>query len=163
MIEHYLRQHQPKSLLCLPLLNQGQLIGILYLKNDFTVGAFTRDRVEVLNFLCTQAAISIENARLYQQAQDYAQQLEQSHLQVVQSEKMASLGSLVAGVAHEINNPLGFLNGSINNAKDYVQDLLEYLKTYHQQQPPVDQVEELAEEIDLEFILEDLPKLLENQ
>jgi predicted ATPase len=162
VIDDYLRQHQPKSLLCLPLLNQGQLIGILYLKNDFTIGAFTRDRVEVLNFLCTQAAISLENARLYQQAQDYAQQLEQSQLQMIQSEKMASLGNLVAGVAHEINNPLGFLNGSINNGKDYVQDLLEYLETYHQHQPPTMEVEELAQEIDLEFLLEDLPKLLDS-
>jgi predicted ATPase len=162
VIDDYLRQHQPKSVLCLPLLNQGQLIGILYLKNDFTIGAFTRDRVEVLNFLCTQAAISLENARLYQQAQDYAQQLEQSQLQMIQSEKMASLGNLVAGVAHEINNPLGFLNGSINNGKDYVQDLLEYLETYHQQQPPTMEVEELAQEIDLEFLLEDLPKLLDS-
>jgi predicted ATPase len=162
VIDDYLRQHQPKSVLCLPLLNQGQIIGILYLKNQFTIGAFTRDRVEVLNFLCTQAAISLENARLYQQAQDYAQQLEQSQLQMIQSEKMASLGNLVAGVAHEINNPLGFLNGSINNGKDYVQDLLEYLETYHQQQPPTMEVEELAQEIDLEFLLEDLPKLLDS-
>ncbi len=162
VIDDYLRQHQPKSVLCLPLLNQGQLIGILYLKNHFTIGAFTRDRVELLNFLTTQAAISLENARLYQQAQEYTQQLEQSQLQVVQSEKMASLGNLVAGVAHEINNPIGFLNGSISNAKDYVQDLFEYLETYHQQQPPTDEVEELAQNIDLEYLLEDLPKLLES-
>ena len=162
VIDDYLRQRQPKSLLCLPLLSQGQLIGILYLKNQFTIGAFTGERVEVLNFLCTQAAISLENARLYKKAQEYAQQLEQSQLQVVQSEKMASLGNLVAGVAHEINNPLGFLNGSISNGKDYVQDILEYLETYHQQQPPNNEVEELAEDLDLEFLLEDLPKLLES-
>ncbi|MEO1430476.1 MAG: AAA family ATPase [Cyanobacteria bacterium J06633_8] len=161
VIDDYLRQRQPKSLLCLPLLNQGQIIGILYLKNRFTIGAFTKERVEVLKFLCTQAAISLENARLYKKAQEYAQQLEQSQLQVVQSEKMASLGNLVAGVAHEINNPIGFLNGSISNGKDYVKDLLEYLSVYHQQQPPNPEVEELAEDIDLEFLLEDLPKLLD--
>lgn len=161
VIDDYLMQHQPKSVLCLPLLNQGQLIGILYLKNQFTIGAFTSERVEVLNLLCTQAAISLENAQLYKKAQEYAQQLEQSQLQVVQSEKMASLGNLVAGVAHEINNPIGFLNGSINNGKDYVQDLLQYLEVYHQQQPPNTEVEELAQDIDLEYLLEDLPKLLD--
>jgi PAS domain S-box-containing protein len=65
VIDDYLRQRQPKSLLCLPILNQGHLIGILYLKNRLTSGVFTHDRILILNFLCTQAAISLENARLY--------------------------------------------------------------------------------------------------
>ena len=118
----YIMQQQPRSVLCTPILSRGQLVAILYLENRATAGAFTGDRIELLNTLCTQAAISLENARLYQQAQVYAQQIEQSQLQTVQSEKMASLGNLVAGVAHEINNPIGFLNGSVINAKDYVQD-----------------------------------------
>ena len=162
VIDDYLMQRQPKSILCLPLLNQGQIIGILYLKNRLTVGVFTSDRVEVLNLLCTQGVISLENARLYQKAQAYAQELEQSQLQVVQSEKMASLGNLVAGIAHEMNNPIGFLNGSIRNGQDYVQDLLKYLEVYHQQQPPNAEVEELAQDLDLEFLLEDLPKLIDS-
>ncbi|MGI0495228.1 ATP-binding protein, partial [Alkalinema pantanalense CENA528] len=161
IIEHYLQQQQPKSLLCLPLLNQGQLIGLLHLQNQVTSGAFTHNRILVLNFLCTQAAISLKNARLYQQAQDYAQQLQQSHLQVVQSEKMASLGNLVAGVAHEINNPIGFLSGSIHNTRDYVQDLLDYLALYQHHHPNAAMpVQEKAEELDLEFLIEDLLKLL---
>jgi signal transduction histidine kinase len=159
----YIVQQQPKSLLCTPILNQGDLVAILYLENHITVGAFTSDRVELLNLLCAQAAISLEHARLYQQSQTYAQQLEQSHLQIVQSEKMASLGNLMAGVAHEINNPIGFLNGSINNAKDYVQDLLQHLATYQQHHPsPAIAVQDHAEEIDLEFLSEDLPKLLDS-
>lgn len=159
----YVVAQQPKSLLCIPILNQGKLVAILYLENHVTVGAFTSDRVELLNFLCTQAAISLENARLYQQSQAYAQQLEQSQLQIVQSEKMASLGNLVAGVAHEINNPIGFLKGSINNAKDYVQDLLGHLALYQQHYPnPVAPVQDNAEDIDLEFLSEDLPKLLDS-
>ena len=89
-------------------------------------------------------------------------QLKASQLQIVQIEKMATLGNLVAGVAHEINNPMGFLNGSINNAKDYMQDFFAYLDTYHQAQPPTGSVAELAEKIDLEFLLEDFPKLLES-
>ncbi|MCU0552360.1 MAG: trifunctional serine/threonine-protein kinase/ATP-binding protein/sensor histidine kinase [Leptolyngbya sp. Prado105] len=157
----YVVKQQPKSLLCTPIVQQGKLVAILYLENQVTVGAFTSDRVELLNFLCAQAAISLENARLYQQAQTYAQQLEQSQLQIVQSEKMASLGNLVAGVAHEINNPIGFLNGSINNAKDYVKDLLDYLALYQQHHPnAAAPVQDKADEIDLEFLSEDLPKLL---
>jgi len=61
----YITTHQPKSLLCLPLLNQGRLTGMLYLENNLTTGAFTPDRVEVLNLFSSQAAISIENAQLY--------------------------------------------------------------------------------------------------
>ncbi len=160
VIDDYLREHKPKSILCFPLLNQGKLIGILYLNNYLTRDVFNQDRIQVLNFLCSQAAISLENARLYQQAQHYAQQLEQSQLQIVQNEKMATLGNLVAGVAHEVNNPIGFLNGSIGNAKDYVQDLFKYIEMYQQQQPPTTVLQDLAEDLDLEFVLEDLPKLL---
>jgi len=61
--------------LCNPILNQGKLIAILYLENNLTVGAFTNDRLQVLNLLCSQAAISLENARLYQKSQDYTQQV----------------------------------------------------------------------------------------
>lgn len=66
MGDRYIQTHQPKSVLCSPLLNQGQLIGIVYLENSLVVGAFSRDRLEVLKILSTQAAISIENARFYQ-------------------------------------------------------------------------------------------------
>lgn len=159
----YVLRHQPKSMLCTPILNQGKLVAILYLENQVATGAFTGDRVELLNLLCTQAAISLENARLYQQAQTYAQQLEQSQLQIVQSEKMASLGNLVAGVAHEINNPIGFLKGSIRNGIDYVQDLLEHLALYQQHYPDsVEPIQAHAEEIDLDFLSEDLLKLLDS-
>ena len=157
----YIVRQQPKSLLCTPILQQGKLVAILYLENSVTAGAFTRDRVELLNFLCVQAAISLENARLYQQSQAYAQQIEHSQLQIVQSEKMASLGNLVAGVAHEINNPIGFLNGSVNNGKLFIQDLIEHLELYQQHYPhPVEAIQDHAEEIDLPFISEDLPKLI---
>jgi len=61
----YIRHTQPKSVLCAPLINQGKLTGILYLENNLTTGAFTPDRLEVLNLLSAQAAISIENAHLY--------------------------------------------------------------------------------------------------
>ena len=161
VIDEYLLINQPKSILCLPILNQGNLIGILYLKNSSTSGVFTQERTLVLNFLCSQAAISLENAHLYQKAQDYAQQLEESQLQIVQNEKMASLGNLVAGVAHEINNPLGFINGSIGNIKDYLQDIIEHLKLYHEYYPDVAApIQENAEEIDLDFLCEDIPNLL---
>jgi predicted ATPase/signal transduction histidine kinase len=161
VIGDYFQRHQPKSALGLPILNQGQLIGVLYLQNQATRGIFSQDRLLVLNFLCTQAAISLENARLYRQAQSYAQDLEQSQLQIVQSEKMASLGNLVAGVAHEINNPIGFLNGSINNAKDYIEQILGHMALYQKYYAnTVAPIQDNAAAIDLEFLQEDFPKLL---
>ncbi|QFS48337.1 trifunctional serine/threonine-protein kinase/ATP-binding protein/sensor histidine kinase [Nostoc sphaeroides] len=168
--DQYLMQQQPKSVLCTPILRHGQLIGLLYLENKLTIGAFTSDRLEVIQLLCAQAAISLENARLYQESQNYAHQLERSlqklehtQLQMVQNEKMATLGNLVAGVAHEINNPIGFLKGSLNNAKEYTQDLLAHIQCYQQHYPnPAIAVIEHGEEIDLEFLTEDLPKLVDS-
>ncbi|MBK1989152.1 AAA family ATPase [Sphaerospermopsis aphanizomenoides BCCUSP55] len=78
----YIIATQPKSILCIPLLNQGKLSGILYLENNLTTGAFTTERVEVLNILSSQAAISIENSRLYttleQKVEERTQELSQT-------------------------------------------------------------------------------------
>ncbi|WP_392535558.1 AAA family ATPase [Nostoc sp. C117] len=309
----YIQQQQPKSILCSPILYQGKLLGILYLENNLATGAFTSDRVELLSLLCAQAAISLENARLYQNSQNYAQQLTQSltklqasetrfqnlannipgmvyqfrlapdgststpyvssgclelyelapeqvmagthslynmnhpddqsaiaqaiaysaqnltpfeqewriilpsgnvkwiqsaarperladgailwdgvvidisdrkkaelalqqksldlqqalqdlqqaQLQIVQSEKMSALGNLVAGVAHEMNNPLGFIAASLKQAKPTFADIVEHLKLYQLSLPNAsDEILNHAEEIDLNYSLEDLPKMI---
>ncbi len=72
----YIVQAKPKSILCAPILHQGKLSGILYLENNLSVGAFTADRVDLLQLLCSQAAISLENARLYNSLEEYSQNLE---------------------------------------------------------------------------------------
>ncbi len=72
--DQYIIQHQPKSLLCTPIINGGKLIGILYLENNLTPGAFTPERLEILNILSAQAAISIENVRFYQTLEDKVNQ-----------------------------------------------------------------------------------------
>jgi predicted ATPase/signal transduction histidine kinase len=146
--DSYIVTNKPKSVLCSPIINQGKRIGILYLENNQCTGAFTSDRLEVLNILTSQAAISLENARLYsnletansqleearQQLEEYShtleakveertqelqeknRQLEQTLVelrtaqkQIVAQEKLASLGALTAGIAHEIRNPLNFV------------------------------------------------------
>ncbi|MEH2207549.1 MAG: AAA family ATPase [Nostoc sp.] len=320
----YIIRQQPKSILCTPILHQGKLMGILYLENNLATGAFTKDRVELLNLLCAQAAISLENARLYERSLEYSQQLErsleelstaqsvfqasqqrlqllvqqtplaviewdtnyqvtdwnpaaerifgyskqealgcgfkfiipqkiqaemervsveiisqeggnysinenvtkdgkiiicawynnplvnadgeligvasladditeqqaalrerkvaevqlqekaqeletavqnlqQAQLQMVQTEKMSALGNLVAGVAHEMNNPLGFIAASLKQAKPTIADIVEHLRLYQESLPnKSDKIEDHAEEIDLDYSLEDLPKMIDS-
>jgi len=320
--DFYIQQQQPKSILCSPILHQGKLLGVLYLENNLATGAFTSDRVELLNLLCAQAAISIENSQLYERSREYAQQLEESfaqlsasnsrfeklvdnvpgvvyqyrisadgamslpyisadcykvyeitpeqaianvgfllerihpddaasyqqsltnsmqtltpyewsgriitpsgivkwihaearveqdadgtlvwdglildisdadreatqrklaelalqqkshdleqaltdlqnaQLKMVQSEKMSALGNLVAGVAHEMNNPLGFIAASLKQAKPTFTDIIEHLKLYQESLPnKSDKIIDHAEEIDLDYSLQDLPKMIDS-
>ncbi len=87
--------------------------------------------------------------------------LNRTQAQLIQAEKMSSLGQLVAGIAHEINNPVNFIHGNIDYAAKYMKDLMKLLDCYQQQYPhPTPKLQAEIEEIDLEFLMEDLPKLL---
>jgi signal transduction histidine kinase len=88
-------------------------------------------------------------------------ELQDTQTQLIQTEKMSSLGQLVAGVAHEINNPVNFISGNLIHINEYAEDLVTMLDIYQQQYPhPSEEILARAEELDLEFILEDLPKTL---
>jgi signal transduction histidine kinase len=91
------------------------------------------------------------------------QELRQTEAQLIQSEKMSSLGQMVGGIAHEINNPVGFIHANLTHAKDYTQDLLELIQLYQQYYPDaVSEIQTRIEEIDLEFLQEDLAQLIQS-
>lgn len=98
-----------------------------------------------------------------QQLSQALQELRQTQAQLVQSEKMSGLGQMVAGIAHEINNPITFISGNLAHTSEYVKDLLELMHLYQKHYPnPVVEVKRAAEEIDFEFVTRDLPKTLDS-
>lgn len=99
--------------------------------------------------------------QLIQRVSDYTQELKQTQSLLIQTEKMSSLGQMVAGVAHEINNPVNFIGGNIDHVNQYIEDLLKLVNLYQENYPnPADAIHNQIEESDLEFIIEDLPKTL---
>ncbi|HEY9805197.1 MAG TPA: ATP-binding protein [Candidatus Obscuribacterales bacterium] len=111
-----------------------------------------------------EAALRQSEAQYREKVQELQQalhDLQQTQAQLVQSEKMSSLGQLVAGVAHEINNPINFIYGNLTHAKQYLQDLFELLSLYQSHYPhPAPAIAATVQEIDLEFLVEDFNRIL---
>lgn len=140
---------------------------------------WTVDELELAQALGSRFAAAIDQHELFQQVQTLnlnletqvqerttqltqaLQTLQQAQTQLIQNEKMTSLGQLVAGVAHEINNPVNFIHGNLAHVSQYVEDVLVLLHQYQQHLPTLDeQSQAQAREMDIEFIAEDLPKTI---
>lgn len=112
----------------------------------------------------SQANLARAHHEVSQQAEELRQtlqELQRTQSQLVQTEKMSSLGQLVAGIAHEINNPVNFIHGNLSPLQEYAQDLLHVLELYQQHYPkPAPEILAEVEAVDLDFIQKDLPKTL---
>lgn len=113
-----------------------------------------------------EVALRRSEARFKEQAaqlEEALHQLQRMQGELVKTEKMSSLGELVAGVAHEINNPVSFVCGNLTHAIDYVQNIVDLISLYQQYYPqPVEAIAQASEEMDVEFAISDLPKTLES-
>ncbi|WP_445636689.1 histidine kinase [Nostoc sp. DSM 114161] len=164
------------ALICVPLRAKERVIGAIAIGTDKT-DSYKAEHLKLVSIFASQTAIAIEKALLYEQStqaaieakaqtkklQQALQDLQLAQTQLIQSEKMSSLGQLIAGVAHEINNPVNFICGNLRYVAEYAQDLLHLLQDYQKFVPvaPPDLQSEL-DNIDLEFIMQDLPKLLDS-
>ncbi|MBN8563841.1 MAG: GAF domain-containing protein [Leptolyngbya sp. UWPOB_LEPTO1] len=185
----FLQRLQVQANLIVPIMVGDQLWGLLIVHQCSHPRVWKEEEGNLLYRLAGQLGIAIQQGDLYArmentalQAQAQAEQLLESEvrltqqtrtlqktleelqsvqLQLVQSEKMSGLGQLVAGVAHEINNPVNFIHANLNHLQTYAWDLLDFVQLYRKYYPDaMPEIEAKAEEIDLEFLQEDLMKLL---
>jgi len=186
-----LERFQVRANLMVPILQKDQLWGLLIAHHCHKPRKWKQSSVELLRQLSVQLSVAIQQAALFEQLADelkerYAAetalreseatliqqrskleatlcQLQQTQLQLIQTEKMSSLGQLVAGVAHEINNPVTFIHGNISHADHYAHDLLKLVQLYNQYYPqPVEKIDKFTKDIDFDFLVEDFPKLLKS-
>ncbi len=174
-LQQLLMQLGYTSLLSIPIETHAGAIGVICCSHCTGVRPWEDSEVELLQAVVAQLAIALDQAELYAQAreaaltaQEHAKQLEfalkelqTTQAKLIQSEKMSSLGQLVAGIAHEINNPVNFIHNNIAYTSAYCFDIMNLLRLYQEHcSNPSSAIVEQAELINIDFIASDLPKLL---
>lgn len=163
-----LAQFQVRANLVTPLVKGNELWGLLCIHECVQSRNWTATEIEFVSQISQQLGVAIQQTSLLEktkkQAQELRQTLEQlqhTQAQMIQNEKMVSLGNLVAGVAHEINNPVSFIHGNLSYIQEYAQDFVQLLRDYQQAYPdPGGELQESLEDKDVEFIQEDLEQIL---
>jgi len=163
-----LEKFQIQAQIITPLMKGEKLWGLLCVHQCEQPREWKPSEIQFIQQLAGQFSVALEQSDLLiqtrLQTEELAQalkSLQQAQIQIVQAEKMASLGQLVAGIAHEINNPVNFIQANIHYVQEYVKDLLNLLKNYQTSYPELlPAISQNAEAIDIEFLQQDLPKTL---
>ncbi|MDZ7952513.1 AAA family ATPase [Nostoc sp. DedQUE09] len=165
-----LQQFHVRASLVVPIMQDDELWGLLCIHQCDRPRHWQPSEIEFAQQIAAQMGVALQQTDLLLETRQQASQLEETlqnlketQLQLVQKEKMSALGNLVAGVAHEMNNPLGFISASLEQSKPVFADILKHLKLYQESLPnPKEEIIKHAAEIDLEYSLEDLPKMIDS-
>lgn len=168
---HHIALTEPmeaRAYMIVPIFQGDKLWGLLAAYQNTKPRDWQEDEVDLLVQIGSQLGVGLQQAELLErtrrQKEEITQtlkELQQTQSQLIQSEKMAGLGQLVAGVAHEINNPISFIYGNIPYVTEHTEDLLKLLRLYQENYPqPTGVIQQQAAEMDLDFIADDLPKML---
>ncbi|MCC5656117.1 GAF domain-containing protein [Nostoc sp. XA010] len=159
----------PRNETFVPIREGEKLWGLLVAYQNSQPRYWKEEEINLLAQVGVQLGIAIQQAELLEQTKRQTleltqalQELKQTQTRLIQGEKMAGLGQLLAGVAHEINNPVSFIFGNLIHLNEYTQELLNVVKLYRQNSSVLPTVQQQIDKTDLDFLIEDLPKTLES-
>ncbi|MDZ8067370.1 MAG: GAF domain-containing protein [Nostoc sp. DedQUE08] len=159
----------PRNETFVPIREGEKLWGLLVAYQNSQPRYWKEEEINLLAQVGVQLGIAIQQAELLEQTKRQTleltqtlQELKQTQTRLIQGEKMAGLGQLLAGVAHEINNPISFIFGNLIHLSEYTQELLKVVNLYRQHSSILPTIQEQINKSDLDFIIEDLPKTLES-
>ncbi|MHC5895957.1 GAF domain-containing protein [Nostoc sp.] len=159
---------EARAYIVVPIFQGEKLWGLLAAYQNIKPRDWQEDEVDLLMQIGTQLGVGLQQAELLEQTQHQKEEITQTlkelqhtQSQLIQSEKMAGLGQLVAGVAHEINNPISFIYGNITYVNEHTENLFKLLGLYQKEYPKATgEIQKQSAAVDLDFISDDLPKIL---
>ncbi|WP_392535781.1 GAF domain-containing protein [Nostoc sp. C117] len=159
----------PRNETFVPIREGEKLWGLLVAYQNSQPRYWKEEEINLLAQVGVQLGIAIQQAELLEQTKRQTseltqalQELKQTQSRLIQGEKMAGLGQLLAGVAHEINNPVSFIFGNLIHLNEYTQELLKVVKLYRQNSSLLPDIQKKIDQTDLDFLIEDLPKTIES-